>query len=341
MPIIQPQPLIDLSKAIFVAAGAPEDIAQVVAASLVKANLLGHDSHGVLRVTRYVDRIRQGGLAPAARPKIGRRSGATAVVDGQWGFGQIGARFGVELAAEIAGTSGVGCVTLSRVNHIGRLGEYAEMLADQGLIGLLFTGASGHSGSVAPFGGRDRIFGTNPLAWAAPVKEGRPPLVVDFATSGTAEGKLAVAVSKGVAVPPGLLLDREGNPSLDPASFYEGGALLPFGGHKGYGLILMVEIMAGALGGLAEGGKIGNSTVIVAWSVDAFVPAEQFHDQVETLLQRIKDSRPAPGFAEVLLPGEPEARTLVQRSQEGIPLPEATWQGLANLATELGVAVDV
>lgn len=341
MPTIQAQTLIDLSRAIFIAAGAPDDIAQVVAGALVKANLMGHDSHGVLRVARYVDRIRQQGLDPAARPKIARRTGGVAVVDGQWGFGQIGARFGTELVRDIARTDGTGCVVLSRVNHIGRVGEYAEMLAKEGLASMLFTGSSGLRGAVAPFGGQDRIFGTNPITWSVPVKEGRPPLVVDFATAGTAEGKLAVAASKGVTVPEGLLLDREGNPSVDPNSFYEGGALLPFGGHKGYGLSLMVQIMGGALGGLPEEGKFGNPTLIIAWSIDAFVPAEQFQEQVEALLQRIKDSRPAPGFEEVLLPGEPEARTLARRTEEGIPVPEPTWQGLLDLAQELGAEADV
>jgi LDH2 family malate/lactate/ureidoglycolate dehydrogenase len=338
---IQAKDLTQLSQAIFEAAGTPADIAAVVAEALVEANMLGHDSHGVLRVTRYVDMIRRGMIKPDARPTISRQTGAVAIVDGQFGFGQPIARFGTQLAGELAQAHGIGCVALNRTNHIGRLGEYAQMLAGMGMVSLLVTSNTGSSGSVAPFGGRDRIFGTNPLAWSLPVGPDRQPLVVDFATSSAAEGKLAVAVSKGVDVPAGLIVDKDGNPTTDPKQFYDGGALLPFGGHKGYGLLIMVQTMATGLGGLNDlplpKGAFTNSTLITAWSVEAFIEPEKFGGFVEELIQRIKASRPAPGFADVLLPGEPEANMAAQRSAAGIPIPEATWEGLQALAQELGV----
>jgi LDH2 family malate/lactate/ureidoglycolate dehydrogenase len=264
-------------------------------------------------------------------------------VDGDWGFGQINARFGVEQAIELAGQFGLGCVALTRTNHIGRLGEYAQMLAEAGLVGMVMTGISNHSGSVAPYGGRDRIFGTNPMAWSLPVDSTRPPLVLDFATSGVAFGKVAVAHSKGVAMPAGLLLDREGQPTVDPATLFDGGVLLPFGAHKGSGLLMMVELLTNGLAGMADrqtnDGQFGNPTLIMAWSIEAFSPKHEFATYVEGLLQRIKASQPAAGFDEVLLPGEPEIRTQAERERDGIPIPEATWQKLTGLAEELGVSI--
>jgi LDH2 family malate/lactate/ureidoglycolate dehydrogenase len=289
--------------------------------------------------------IRRGQIKPEARPVVTRQTGAVAIVDGGLGFGQPAARFGTQLAGELAQKHGIGCVALSRVNHIGRLGEYAQQLAAMGLISMLVTSNTGSAGSVAPFGGVDRIFGTNPLAWSLPVGPDRVPLVVDFATSGAAEGKLAVAVSKGVEVPAGLIVDKDGNPTTNPKLFYEGGALLPFGGHKGYGLLLMVQTMATGLAGLRDlpmpKGFFTNSTLITAWSIEAFIEPDEFNGFVEELLQRIKASRPAQGFSEVLLPGEPEAKMLAQRTAEGIPLPEATWEALQKLAQELGVSTTV
>jgi len=343
MPTISAQKLIELGQAIFRAAGAPDDIAQLVATSLVQSNLLGHDSHGIMRVLRYVDTIRQGKLQPGARPQLERQSGAMAIVDGGWGFGQVAAQFGAESAVKLARASGVSCVALSRTNHIGRLGEYVELIAARGLVGLALANGLARGGGVVPFGGRERIFGTNPIAWAAPAGPGRPPLVVDFATAATAEGKLAVALSQGQRVGRGLLIDRAGKPSTDPARYYKGGALLPFGGHKGYGLSLMIEIMANLLAGSAPVSSPeytpGNAALIMAWSIDAFTPPDRFQRLVAELLQRIKSSAPAPRVEEVLLPGELETRTLAQRSQSGIPIPEPTWQALLKLAGELWVSV--
>lgn len=344
MPTIQASSLIDICQNLFVAAGAPEDKARIVAGSLVKSNLLGHDSHGVQLVPGYLERIREGKMKPKAQPEVERQTGAITIVDGGWGFGQINARFGVERAIELAGQFGLGCVSLTRTNHIGRLGEYAQMLAEAGLVGLVMTGISGHSGIVAPYGGRDRIFGTNPMAWSLPVDRARPPLVLDFATSGVAYGKVAVAHSKGVSVPAGLLLDQAGNPTVDPAALFDGGVLLPFGAHKGSGLLVMVELLTNGLAGFADrqanDSSLGNPTLLMAWSIEAFLPKHEFDTYIEGMLQRIKDSQPAAGFEEVLLPGEPEIRLQFERERDGIPIPEATWQKLAGLAESLGVSID-
>ncbi len=343
MPLVQAVDLKKLIQNIYAAVGAPPDIAETVADSLVKTNLLGHDSHGVIRTKAYMNSVRSGAIQPAARPVLERRDGATATVDCGWGFGQIGARYGAQVAAEIARELGMGSVALSQVNHIGRLGEYAGMLAEQGFIGIMMTAGSMYGGSVAPYAARERVFGTNPMAWAVPVRNGRTPLLLDFATSVVAEGKLQVARSKGLPVPDEWIYDAEGRSSTDPNIFYNGGMLRTFGGYKGSGLALMVEIIATLLAGFApvatSGFKTGNPTLIMALEVERFTSRERFESYVEELLERIKNIQPAQGFDEVLLPGEPEARSYAQRIEAGIPLPDSVWTELTGLAVELGVPV--
>ena len=342
MPTIQAQELSNFSQAIFVAAGTPTEIAQVVVESLIKSNLLGHDSHGIQLIPGYVTRLQKGTIVPDAQPRIERQTGAVITVDGGWGFGQPIARFGVKQAIDLARNFGIGCVTLTRSNHVARLGEYVQMMAEAGLVAMMMTGISNHEGSVAFYGGRTPIFGTNPLAWAVPVDAARPPLVLDFATSGVAYGKVMVALSKGLQLPPGLLLDKAGQPTTDPSALPEGGILLPFGGHKGAGLMLMVELLTNGLAGAADrmqADRLGNPTLIMGWSVGALAAPDEFQRYVETLLERIKNSEPAAGFDEVLLPGEPEAHTLAQRTEAGIPVPDKTWQTLLALAEKLGVSI--
>ena len=345
MPVVQAEELIAYGQSIFEAAGAPPDIAEMVIRSLVQTNLTGHDSHGLIRIKQYVTLIRKGTLDPAARPKVERRFGAIAMVDCQWSFGQVGARFGTKLACELAAESAIGCVSLRKVNHIGRLGEYAEMLAIQGLVGIVLTAGTFFSRSVTPYGGRERVLGTNPMAWAVPVGEGRNPLVLDYATAAVANGKILVALSKGESFPVGMLLDGDGNPTTDPASFYDGGMLLPFGTYKGSGLSLMMEIIPTILSDFAPVSspefQPGNPTLILAMKIDAFTSQERFERLTRELIDRVKQVVPADGFDEVILPGENEARSIAERSQHGVPIPDSTWQELAQLASEFGVTVPV
>lgn len=343
MPTLPAEQLIALGRAIFAAAGAPEDIAHSVAASLVDANLTGHDSHGIMKVLAYIDKIRSKTLIPTGRPQIEREIGAVALVDCGWGFGQPSARFAAAAAARLAKQYGIGCAALRRVNHIGRLSEYALMLAEAGLVGIVFTSGSMYHGSIAPYGGRERVFGSNPLAWAAPVGEAEPPLVIDFATSGIAIGKILVALSEGKDLPPGMLLDRDGQPTTDPHAFDLGGILLPFGGYKGYGLNLMIELVATLLTDFAPASsdafQPGNPTVMIALNIEAFTERERFYRLAQELLRRIKTVKPQAGFDEILLPGEPERRAREQHMRTGIAVPESVWSDLGRLAAELGVAV--
>ena len=327
-----------LSQSILEAAGTPEDLAVIVAESLVDANLAGHDSHGVIRIPFYVAAVRRGQVKPAARARRLSLGGACARVDGEWGWGQPAARLGVDAAIDIASREGVGVVAIGRCNHIGRLGEYVERFAAAGMMGMAICNSGA---AVAPFGGYTRLLGTNPIAWSAPHASGRPPVVVDFATSTVAEGKLRVAHADGGQVPAGAVVDARGRPSQDPAAYYDGGALTTFGGHKGFGLSVMAELMGGVLSGSGPsslpGYDKGNGTVMLAIDVERFLPRAAFLDQAEAFADAIHEAPAAPGVDMVMMPGEPEWRSRRRRAVEGVPVTAATYQAIVEVASELGV----
>ena len=330
-------------RAIFAAAGAPDDSANLMAKVLVGSNLAGHDSHGVLRVPVYVERIKEGIMVPDVTPEILEETETTALVDGRWTFGHVAAHYGTEVAIRKAKQSKISLVSVVRCHHIGRLGEWVEQAAEQGMISLVMVGGSGGTGptTTAPFGGAARALGTNPLAFGAPAGE-MPAMTMDIATSFIAEGKIQFARAKNSDLPPGAILDKHGNPSVKPADFYDGGMLLPFGGHKGYSISMLVELLCGALvpGDIySEDGSQGG-TLIIAIDPGVFRPDGSYSDVADFKLRRIKDVPPAPGFDEVLLPGEPEFRAREQRTREGVAVPEATWDGLVEAGRSVGVDVD-
>lgn len=341
MPTFAATQLRSVAKTILSAVGAPPEHARLVGDSLVAANLCGHDSHGVMRLASYAALVRSGQIVPAAQPSIAVRQGAVARVDGAWGWGQVAAQLATSVTIELAQEAGIAGTTVDHCNHIGRLGQYAEMIATAGMIGIALCNSSP---IVAPYGGRGRVLGTNPLAIAAPRAAGAEPLLVDFATAGVAEGKLRVARANGQQVAPGLVLDAAGRPSQDPQAFYDGGVLLPFGGHKGFGLSMMIELLGGVLSGIAPSAvpayRGGNGTLLMALNIAAFSPVDRYYDQVEQLCATIKHSPPAEGFDEVLLPGEPERRARALRSEQGISLADQTWREIAELAAGLGVELD-
>jgi LDH2 family malate/lactate/ureidoglycolate dehydrogenase len=290
-----------------------------------------------MRIPRYVEAVEKGAVVPAARPTLVTETATTATVDGQWAFGQITAHHAIQVAIAKARSGQTAAVSVMRCNHIGRLGEYTELAARQGLVAFM-VGASFGRGATAPHGGAARVLGTNPLSVAVPAGE-TGPVVVDFATSATAEGKLSVARSKGQQVAPGILLDKDGNPSTDPDDYYRGGTMLPFGGHKGYGLSVIVDLLGRYLSG-AEGwatDQVTFANLIVAIDVEAFRPLQEYRDRVSRRLQEIKAVPPAAGFDEVLIPGEPERHTWAQRMQTGIAIPDDTRELLQALATRLHI----
>jgi len=326
-----------VGRQVFAAAGAPEDVAAKVADSLVESNLAGHDSHGIIRIPAYVQAIQRGGIVPTARPSILRETPTTALVDGNLAFGQISATFATELAIVKAKEAHLAAVGIVRCNHIGRLGEYAERAARDGLISMIVVGGFG-AGGAAPFGGAARALGTNPFSFGVPAGE-RAPMIVDFATTVVAEGKLQVARAKKEPVPLGWIVDKEGRPTTNVEDFYAGGSLLPFAGHKGYSL----SLVAAALGGVLTGGSQqldrpgAAGTFVLAMDPAAFRPFQEFAAGADSLFQAMKSVPTAPGFDEVLIPGEPEQRSRAKRLAEGIPVAEETWRRLESVARDLGV----
>jgi hydroxycarboxylate dehydrogenase B len=328
---------------IFVAAGTPPAVAERLARSLVEANLSGHDSHGLIRISSYLAAIKDDQVHPAAEPKVVRDGPSWALVDGQWAFGQETARFSIGLAIEKARGQGVGLASALRCNHIGRVGEWTEQAAAAGMIGLASVAFGPPKAiNVAPYGGAARALSTNPISIASPRGDG-PPLLLDFATSVSAEGKVRVARDKGAPLPPGVIVDRDGNPSTDPNDLYAGGALQPVGGHKGYALSVMVEILSVALSGADEPANhapngANSGSFFLAIDPSVFREFEAFTDSVESIARRLTAVPPAPGFDEVLLPGDPEYRTRRARSA-ALSLPLATWKAISADGAALGVEV--
>lgn len=340
MPRVAAEELRRLATDLIVAVGTPEDLAESVSDSLISANLAGHDSHGVLRLPGYLTAARAGDVQVAARAKVSHVDRATARIDGGWGWGQPSMWLAVETARERATEHGVGCVVVNHSFHIGRVAPYVEHLARHDLVGIAMTNAGP---AVAPYGGRQRTLGTNPFAWAVPRGKDVEPLSFDIATSGIAEGKLRVAQSKGVPVAPGLLVTQDGVPTVTPDDFYAGGALLPFGGHKGSGISILVQVLGLGLAGLDtasfSGPRGANGPVVIAIDIRPFSDVATFEEAITALCERITCCPPAEGVDRVLLPGDLEIATRAEREETGIPLPETTWGQLSELAEELKVAL--
>ncbi|MBM4415850.1 MAG: Ldh family oxidoreductase, partial [Chloroflexi bacterium] len=285
MPTIAAEPLRAYVARIFLGAGVPADDAATVAAHLVEANLLGHDSHGVIRVERYLEHLRAGRIAVGVAPRVLTESATTAVVDGAWNFGQVVARDTMALAVAKARAAGVGVAVARRCGHVGRLGAYVEQGLAQGCIALAMVNNHGGGQVMAPPGGVARRLSPNPLAFAAPTGDADAPFVLDMTTSVVAEGKLRVARNRGEPVPGGWIVDGAGRAATDPNTYYASppGAILPLGGdaaHKGFGLALLVEALAGALSGAgtsrAGGTSGGNGLFTLALDPAAFGTADAF-----------------------------------------------------------------
>ncbi len=338
MPTFTASQLRKLGTRLFEALGAPSKEAKRVADSLVKANLAGHDSHGVMRIPQYVEAIKRGQIKPGAKIEVVRETPSTALLDGNWGFGQVIAEKGMKMAMEKAKVHSISAVGLFHCNHIGRLGEYALMAAEQDMIGIVVCNAPPPGGNTAPYGGKARRLSTDPISAAVPAGKWKP-FLLDFATSMVAEGKLRIKYYGGKKVPSGWIMDKEGRPTTDPKAFYDGGAILPFGGHKGYALSLLIDILGGALtgGGCVSSREFvgGNGTLMMVINISSFTPLQEFKERVDALFEAIKDTPTAMGFKEVLVPGEPEFRTEEKRLKEGVFVEEKTWQNLTKIAEEL------
>ncbi len=345
MPTIRAEALEEFARALFGAAGVPEDEASIVARSLVASNLRGHDSHGVMRIPYYVGFLREGRLRTGIPLEVLKESAAALACDAGWGFGQVQAPRLVERLVPKARRLGVACGTLRRSGHLGRVGEYAEMAAAEGLAMLAMVNNHGAAPRVAPPGGKMSRLSTNPFCAGVPTR-GRP-IVLDFGTSVVAEGKVRVHKIAGEECPPGWLLDSEGRPTTDPERLYSDppGSILPMGGaqaYKGFGLALVIDMLAGGLsGGLCSRADpdppLGNDAVFILFDPENFGGREHFVNEVTALSAHVRSCPPIEGVREILLPGDPEHVTLVRRRENGIPLDDGNWKQLAVLASELRV----
>ena len=338
---IKCQDLLEKVIEIFVKAGVPKEEAEIVSRELVEANMAGVHSHGVLRIPQYLDEIAEGSIKPGAIVGVIRETLTTAIVDCNHNFGQIGAAFMAEVVAEKAKASMIACAISVNANHIGRLGSYVERIARKGLLAFgmaaVFT-----VGPMAPFGGAEGKLGTNPIAFAVPRKYGTP-VVLDCATTVVAEGKLRSYVQEGRDVPQGWIRDGYGNDTVKPMEFYgpPRGTILPMGGAKGSALAMMADIFTIALSNtdywscLPEKPDAQNGVFLMAVNPEAFFGEELFKEQSEKHFRFFKDTKPAKGFTEVLLPGEIEEKNTECSQKNGIELPDSTWNGLIEIAKGL------
>jgi hydroxycarboxylate dehydrogenase B len=342
--IIAADALTRFAEAIIAGTGSQPAEAKEVAVHLVEANLKGHDSHGVGMIPSYVKNAAAALLHPNQHAKLINEMGPIAVFDGQMGYGQVIAREATEWAIAKAKSGGVGIFALRNTHHVARVGTYGELAAAAGLVSIHFVNVLIAPGRVAPFGGMVGRFGTDPICITFPAANGKPPVVLDFATSRVAAGKLRVAMNEGKALPAGYLIDSKGNEATNPAVFYrENGAMLPFGEHKGSGLALACELLAGVLtGGGAMQENIPNNGIKNGMFSIVLDPA-RFGDtgwmerEAATLIDWVKSSPPRPGVEEVLIAGEPERKSREKRLKSGIPVDTNTWKELVQAAGQVGL----
>jgi uncharacterized oxidoreductase len=336
--------------AILKSTGSSQEEAEKVASNLVFANLSGHDSHGVGMIPRYVDAVLEGGLHPNASAKVVLDGGGLIRVDGQRGYGQVVGEQAMQLATTRTRELGSCILALANAHHLGRIGHFAEMAVAQGYVSIHFVNV--HSRPVvAPWGGGDGRFSTNPCCIGVPL-QGRHPFVLDFATSRVAQGKMRVAHNEGRRVAEGMLIDEHGSPTADPGVVVvpqtDGlfGALMPFGEHKGYGLAVACELLGGALTGTGTWHRAADSSrsVINGMLTIVIDPGRlgtraSFEAEALAFVDWLKQSPPSSGSDGVMIAGEPEQRARAQREREGIAIDETTWQEIRAAAAKAGLSI--
>ncbi|MBO0748709.1 MAG: Ldh family oxidoreductase [Acidimicrobiaceae bacterium] len=330
------------ARAVLTAMGADPEVGMEVARHLVRANLSGHDSHGVLRLPRYVRNMDAGSLVPAARPDLVHERGPVAVFDVRRSFGHYATAKALEWAMNRARTGGLAAAALREPTHIGRLGEYTERAAESGLVGLVTVGSAGEGvGNVLPHGGAGPALSTNPWSIGVPAAGGGG-VVFDAATTVVAEGKVQVAKDAGKQLAAGCVVAADGTPSRDPGDFYSGGSLLPLGGevagHKGYGLALMSALLGGlAMSADPAPAAPASGALVLVMDPAWFGAGDAYASLVADTVKAVKRTPPAQGVGEVLVAGEPEQRNRELRGREGVELPQGTWEGLTEVAERFQV----
>lgn len=349
MRVFDPEHLDDLTRCVMMAAGWPEEDAAELARHLVLANLSGHDSHGVGVLPLYLNAVQDGLLLPANMPVDRIAAPPFLVIDGQVALGQPTASRALARACDMAKAHGVAVLNLIDAHHVGRIGDYAEQAAARGLISLFWVNVAGRTPIVAPHGAREARWGTNPHAVGIPVANGEH-IILDFATSRMAHGKVRVALLKGEQTAPGYLIDRDGEPTTDPAVAFPPlpmGALLPFGEHKGAGLSLIVEILSAGL----SGGALIKDKPALSWIINSLFaividPARVGEDdaareeRIESIVAFLRSAQPFDPEQPVRAPGDVERQIRLKRRAEGIPIDAETWRQIVAGAAAFGVSAD-
>ncbi len=333
-----------LTSSVFAAAGCGPEEADRIGYYLTEANLVGHDSHGVIRVPSYVEWLRVGKVVANQTIRVDFENDAIAVVDGQYGFGQSIGEQATRLGIAKCAKHGVSVIALRDSGHLGRIGDWPLLAAREGLVSLHFVNTSGAGILVAPFGGIQRRLSADPIAAGVPV-EGGAPILLDMSCCTIAEGKLRVAFNKGVDVPEGCIIDGRGQPTTDPKVFYgDPGAILPIAGHKGYALGVIAELFAGTLtgGGSSDpekAGRLGNGMLSIFMDPKVFQDGARFAADVHRMVEWVKSSEKSQPGGQILMPGEIEQQTKAKRLRDGIELDDNTWGNLAETARSLDVSV--
>ena len=343
--VFQAGPLTRAIEALVAAGGSEPREAKLVADNLVTANLTGHDSHGVGMIPRYIDALLEGGLEANRHPAATLDAGALLALDGRKGYGQAIGLEAMRMAIERAKQHGCCVMALGNTHHLGRIGHWAELAVREGLVSIHFVNVISHA-RVAPYGGRDARFGTNPCCIGVPLPGG-PPFILDYATSAVAQGKLRVAYNKREKVPPGRLIDNQGNPTDDPryAVVPPFGAMLPFGEHKGYGMALACELLGGALSGggtwhyeESKQQRVLNGMLAIVINPARLGTAPAFEREARLFLEWLHQGRPAPGFDKVRIAGDPEREMRRKREKDGIPVDRNTWEEIQAAGVKLKLA---
>jgi LDH2 family malate/lactate/ureidoglycolate dehydrogenase len=337
--MIDPDRLLCFASAVYVAAGMSETDAHLCADTLVQADLWGHQSHGVMRLSWYAARLKAGVCDPKAQPKLAVDAGALAVIDGRDGMGQVLTARAAQEAIQRAKAHGIAAVGIRNSNHFGTALYFTLMAAREGCVAFLSTNASP---AMAPWGGRKKIVGTNPWSWACPAGS-HAPMVLDIANTGVARGKIYLARQKGLPIPEGWAINAAGAPTTDPAEAIDG-IILPMAQHKGYAIALMMDMLSGVLTGSGFGSEIAGpyqaerrsraGQLMIALNIESMQPLAEFNARMDGLISQIKAVPLAQGFDEVFYPGEIEARNDAKNRREGLLLPEDTLTDLKKVARE-------
>jgi LDH2 family malate/lactate/ureidoglycolate dehydrogenase len=334
--------IIEFASLVYREYGVPEKDADIMADSLVQADLWGHQSHGVLRLSWYAERLRLGTIKPQTTITPVSDFGAITVFDANDGVGQVVAMTAMEEAVKRAKTFGIGAVSVRNSNHFGTCMFYTRKIAGQNCIGFL---SSNGGPAIAPWGGTQKKVGTNPWSYASPA--GRyEPMILDIANTGVARGKIYLAKNRNERIPPGWALNSKGEPTTDPAEAIEG-IILPMAGHKGYAISTMMDVLSGVLSGSCWGEKVhspykydkksGAGHFMMALNIESFRDVEEYNSDIEQMIDSLKSTPKAPGTEEIYYPGELEAINDRNNRKNGLCYPEDTVTDLKKIAVQLNL----